>query len=190
MKKGLLIGFICFVFAGVFACIYFINTANNLTDMKNLAKRYEADIQTELQTRFEKVPNLVKIVEQGTEHEQNIIDSITAAREEYNKAFTAGNTEEMLQASDALQVAITNFEENYPDIASMDLYKGFIDDYSGIEAAVNIARRNYNEVVMEYNNMVEHIPTSLIAKIKGLEPIEEFKASEEANKPVEIEFAD
>ena len=54
MKKGLLIGFACFVFAGIFACIYFINTANNLTDMKNLAKRYEADIQTELQTRFER----------------------------------------------------------------------------------------------------------------------------------------
>lgn len=190
MKKCLLISLVTIAFAIVFAGIYSISTVNDLTDMKNLANRYEADIQTELQSRFDKVPNLAEIVKSADEHEENIINAITDARKQYDKAFSAGDTEGMLQADEALNVAIHDIEENYPEIATVDLYKGFMDEYSGIESAVTIARRNYNEVVMEYNNMIEHIPTNLIAKVMGLERIPEFKASEEANKSVEINMTD
>lgn len=188
MKKGLLISFVAFVFAIVFAVIYFISTVNDLTDMKNLAKKYEADIQTELQSRFDKVPNLAEIVKSADEHEENIINAITAARKQYNKALSAKDTEGMLEADEALNIVIKDIEENYPKIATVDLYKGFMDEYSGIEAAVTIARKNYNEVVMEYNNMIEHIPTMFIAKAMRLEHIPEFKASEEANHSVEIDM--
>ena len=177
MKKGLLISFVAFVFAIVFAGIYFISTVNDLTDMKNLAKKYEADIQTELQSRFDKVPNLAEIVKSADEHEENIINAITAARKQYNKALSAKDTEGMLEADEALNIVIKDIEENYPKIATVDLYKGFMDEYSGIEAAVTIARKNYNEVVMEYNNMIEHIPTMFIAKAMRLEHIPEFKQS-------------
>jgi len=77
-------------------------------------------------------------------------------------------------------------KREYPDIASMKLFTGLMDEYSGLEQAVNTARRNYNEVVMQYNNMIEELPTSIIAQSRGFERIPEFKASEEANKPVEI----
>lgn len=190
MKKGLLISFVAFVFAIVLAVIYLIITVNDLTDMKNLAKRYEADIQTELQSRFDKVPNLAEIVKSADEHEENIINAITDARKQYNKALSAKDTEGMLEANEALNIVINDIEENYPKIATVDLYKGFMDEYSGIESAVTIARRNYNEVVMEYNNMIEHIPTIFIAKTMGFEHIPEFKASEEANNSVEIDMTD
>lgn len=190
MKKGLLISFVAFLFAIVFAGIYLISTANDLTDMKNLAKRYEADIQTELQSRFDKVPNLAEIVKSADEHEENIINAIADARKQYNNALSSKDTEGMLEADEALNIAIHDIEENYPKIASLDLYKNFMDEYSGIEAAVTIARKNYNEVVMEYNSMIDHIPTIFVAKIMGLEHIQEFKASEEANNSVEIDMTD
>lgn len=151
-----------------------------------LAKRYEADIQTELQTRFEKVPNLTEIVLGAAKQEKDIIDSVTQARRFYNNAFLYGDTVAMLEADTMFKTAITSFEERYPDIASMQMFKGLMDEYNGLEQAVNIARRNYNEVVMQYNNMVEELPTSIIAKSRGFERIPEFAASEEANKPVEI----
>lgn len=190
MKKGLLISWISAVCCLFLVGIYYVNTANQLTQMKNLAKRYESDIQTELQARFDKVPNLAEIVKGGTKHEEAIIDSITEARAQYNKAFASGDTAGMLEADTAINTAITKFEEEYPEIAAMDLYKGFMDEYSGIEAAVTIARRNYNEVVMEYNNMIESIPTSIVAKSRGFEHIPEFVASEEAQNSVEINMTD
>lgn len=188
MKKGWLIGIIIGVCCVLMGGMYYIKTANNLTRMRNLAKRYEADIQTELQTRFEKIPNIVEIVNSADQHEETIINSITEARAQYNNAFSAGDTAGMLEADTAIIAAITKFKEDYPEIATMDLYKGLIDEYSGTEAAVAVARRNYNEVVMQYNNMIEELPTSIIAKSRGFEHIPEFKASEEANNPVKIDM--
>ncbi len=188
MKKSWLIAIITIVCCVLMGIVFYVNTANNLTEMRNLARKYEADIQTELQTRFEKVPNLVEIVKGAAQHEEAIIDSITEARTQYNKAVVSGDTEAMLEADTAINAAFTRFQEDYPEIASMDLYRGLMDEYSGIEAAVAVARRNYNEVVMQYNNKIERIPTSFVAQIRGFERIPEFRASEEANKPVEIDM--
>lgn len=186
MKKTNLIVIISII-CGILLCgMYYVTTANKLTRMRNLAKRYESDIQTELQTRYEKVPNLVEIVMGAAQQEKDIMDSITEARKHYNNAFSSGDTAGMLEADTAIAAAFTRFEERYPDIASMKLFTGLMDEYSGLEQAVNTARRNYNEVVMQYNNMIEELPTSIIAQSRGFERIPEFKASEEANKPVEI----
>lgn len=188
MKKGLLITILVVVCVAMKGIGFYVDTANELTEMSNLAKKYEADIQTELQMKFEKVPNLVEIVKGAAQHEQAIIDSITEARTQYNTAVANGDTAAMLEADTAINAAFTRFQEEYPEIAAMDLYKGLMDEYSGIEAAVAVARRNYNEVVMQYNNMIENIPTSFIAKSRGFERISEFKASEEANNPVKIDM--
>jgi len=94
----------------------------------------------------------------------------------------------MLEADTAIKAAFTRFEEAYPDIAAMDMYKGLMDEYSGIEAAVTIARKNYNEIVMRYNNMIEKIPVSIIATARGFERIPEFAAFEEANNPIKIDM--
>lgn len=186
MRKTQLIIIISVICGILLAGMYYMNTANKLTKMRNLAKRYESDVQTELQTRFEKVPNLVEIVMASAQQEKDIIASVTEARKYYNNAFSIGDTAKMLEADAMFKTAITRFEEKYPDIASMEMFKGLMDEYSGLEQAINIARRNYNEVVMQYNNMVEELPTSIIANSRGFERIPEFKASEEANKPVEI----
>lgn len=188
MKNAWLIGVISFVCAILMSITFFVSSVNNLTEMRNLARKYEADIQTELQTRFEKVPNLVEIVKGAAQHEEAIIDSITEARAQYNNAVASGDTATMLEADTAIKAAFIKFQENYPEIAAMDLYKGLMDEYSGIEAAVAVARRNYNEVVMQYNNKVDKFPTSIIASIAGYERIQEFKASAEANNPVEIDL--
>lgn len=191
MKKNksviAIISIICVI---IIAGIYYVSTANDLIRTRNLARAYEANIQTELQTRFEKVPNLVEIVKGASKHEQDIIDSITEARAEYNKALVSNDTAKMLEADNSMKLAFSRFEERYPDIAAMDLYKNLMDEYSGIEAAVAVARRNYNEVVRQYNDKIEVFPSSIVAKNKGFERIPEFKASEEANNPVKINMTD
>lgn len=193
MKKDnsiTMIAIISIICGMLIAGIYYINTANDLVRTRNLVKSYEANIQTELQTRFEKVPNLVEIVKGAAKHEQNIIDSITEARAEYNKALLNNDTAQMLEADNSMKLAFSRFEERYPDIAAMDLYKGLMDEYSGIEATVAVERRNYNEVVRQYNDKIDVFPSSIVARMKGFERIPEFKTSEEANNPVKINMTD
>ena len=94
----------------------------------------------------------------------------------------------MLQANEALNLAISKFEENYPEVATTELYKDLMDEYSEIETTVDIARTQYNEAVMEYNNLIGGTINSFIAKSRGYERIDEFKASSQANKGVVIDM--
>lgn len=190
MKKGYLIVIIAIVCCALLTMIGYLNVSSDLVEMRNLAKKYEADIQVELQARFDKVPNLVEIVKGAAQHEQSIVDSITEARTKYNNAVATGDTAAMLEADTAIKAVITTIEEDYPEIAALDLYKDLMAEYNSIEDAIAVARRNYNAIVMEYNNMVDGVFTGFIAKSRGFERIEEFKAVPEANGPVNIDLTD
>ena len=191
MKKALIVMLVGVLIAviGIGCCVgWYVKTADSMNEMYNYVKKTEADVQTQLQSRFDQVPNLVEIVKSAAKHEQGIIDSITEARAQYNKAFSVGDTNGMLQANEALNLAISKFEENYPEVATTELYKDLMDEYSEIETTVDIARTQYNEAVMEYNNLIGGTINSFIAKSRGYERIDEFQARSQANKGVVIDM--
>lgn len=191
MKKAIifiLVG-VLIIGGGIAACFgWYVDTADSMNEMYNFVKKTEADVQVQLQSRFDQVPNLVEIVKGAAKHEQGIIDSITEARAQYNKAFSVGDTNGMLQANESLNLAISKFEESYPEIATTEMYKDLMDEYSEIETTLEIARTNYNEAVMEYNNLIGDTINSFIANSRGYERIEEFKAIPEANSPVRYDM--
>lgn len=189
MKKVGLIAVIALCCMGLIFGMYYINTANDMVEMRNLVKRYEGDIQAELQARFDKVPNLVAVVKGAAKHEETIVEAIADARTKYNQANATGDREGMLEAYIGMQSSLNIISERYPEIAAMDMFKSLFDEYSGVETAVTIARKNCNEVIMRYNNMIEKFPGSIIAKNRGFERIEEFKAVEEANNSVVIDMS-
>ena len=191
MKKALIIMLVGVLIAviGIGSCIgWYVKTADSINEMYNYVKKTEADVQTQLQSRFDQVPNLVEIVKGAEKHEQGIIDSITAARTQYNKAFSVGDTNGMLEANESLNLAISKFEENYPEVTTTELYKDLMDEYSEIETTLEIARLNYNEAVMEYNNLIGGIINSFIARSRGYERFEEFKATNKANSSIVIDM--
>lgn len=191
MKKAIIIILVGFLIigGGIFGCFkWYTDTADSMNEMYNFVKKTEADVQVQLQSRFDQVPNLVEIVKGAAKHEQGIIDSITEARAQYNKAFSVGDTNGMLQANESLNLAISKFEESYPEIATTEMYKDLLDEYSEIETTLEIARENYNEAVMQYNNLIGGTINSFIAKSRGYERIEEFKATPQANNGVVVDM--
>lgn len=191
MKKAIIIILVglLIVGGGIYGCFkWYADTADSMNEMYNFVKKTEADVQVQLQSRFDQVPNLVEIVKGAAKHEQGIIDSITEARAQYNKAFSVGDTNGMLQANESLNLAISKFEESYPEIATTEMYKDLMDEYSEIETTLEIARINYNEAVMEYNNLIGGTINSFIANSRGYKRIEEFKAVPEANNGVVIDM--
>ena len=56
---------------------WYVKTADSINEMYNYVKKTEADVQTQLQSRFDQVPNLVEIVKGAEKHEQGITDTIT-----------------------------------------------------------------------------------------------------------------
>ena len=194
MKKGLIIALISIALIIVISVgsvlSFFIKTSDNLEKLHNSVEYCEGQIQTKLQERFDTVPNLVKIVKDAAKHEEEILTAIADARTKYNNAFSVGDTEGMLEANESINTVISKIDEQYPEIAGMDMYKKFVDEYSSLEAAVTIARDNYNAAVVNYNDAIDMFWGSIIANMKGMEPENYFEASGDAQQSVTINMTD
>ena len=147
-----------------------------------------ATIDTYLQRRADLIPNLVNTVKGYTEQEQEIVKSITDARE---KMVGATRVSEKAEANNELTSALNNLMvivENYPDLKSSQNFIQLSDELAGTENRIATARRDYNEAVKDYNLKIKKFPTGIIANMFGFETKEYFQATEESQEVPNVQF--
>lgn len=147
-----------------------------------------ATIDTYLQRRADLIPNLVNTVKGYTQHEEQIVNSITEARQ---KMVNAKSISEKAEANDQLTSALNNLNvivENYPDLKASQNFLSLQDELSGTENRIATARRDYNEAVKDYNLKIKKFPTKMIASMFGYETKEYFQASEQSKEVPNVQF--
>lgn len=145
-------------------------------------------IDTQLQRRTDLIPNLVSTVKGYIQHEEEMIQLVTDARDQLASATTIT---EKAEANDELTSALNNLMlivENYPDLESSENFIQLSDELAGTENRIATARRDYNEAVKEYNSTIKKFPTNLMANIFGYETTEYFEASEESQEVPDVQF--
>lgn len=150
---------------------------NGLAGSRETVMTRESDIATQLQRRGDLVPNLVKAVKRFTEHETAVIEKVTAARARLAGARTLA---EKGQADAELGTALQGLMvvvENYPQLKSDTVYVGLMDELSGTENRIAVARKNYNEAVRAYNLRLVGFPSNLIGNLFGFVRAEYFEAA-------------
>jgi LemA protein len=96
-----------------------------------------------------------------------------------------------LEADAALSAALGRLlviVENYPDLKSNQTFIRLMDELSGTENRIAVARKRYNDAVKEYNAAIRRFPGNLIARLMGFEAAQYFEAPEETEKPPEVGF--
>lgn len=187
MSKGLTGIIAVVVIIVLFAGLYF-GTYNGLVEKQENVTNAAADIDTVLQRRADLIPNLVSCVKGYMEHENEVIDAITTARE---NLIGAGNTAEKLEANDELTSALNNLlvvVENYPDLKSSENFVNLQDELAGTENRIATARRDYNNAVKIYNTAIKRFPAKIIADMSGFEAESYFEASDSAQEVPNVNF--
>jgi len=164
---------------------WFISIYNKIKVLGNRIEEAWAQIDVQLQKRFDLVPNLVETVKGYAAHEREIFEGIAAAR----AGMVAGSREERMQASNALTGALGRLfavAEAYPDLKAADNFKLFQEQLEGIENKVAYARQYYNSSVLQFNNMITTIPGVWFAG--GRAKHEFLEAPEEAREAPKVEF--
>ena len=182
-----LIVFLIFVFSIVGSCV---NTYNDLVDLEEDVNLAFANVQSVMQSRIEKIPDLVKVADEAAEHLETIYADIADGR----SALNAASTPEELDAANAqITENINQFlavVENYPTITASEQYTSLMDSIEGAANRINVAREDYNTEVSEFNRVVRRFPGSLLANFFGFEIIEPFEADDEANNSSVVDFGD
>lgn len=166
-----------------------IGTYNGLATSREAVTSKAADIDTALQRRADLIPNLVNTVKGFTQHEDEVIEKITTAREHLVNAQSleeksAANAE-LTSGLNALMVIV----ENYPDLKSSENFIALQDELSGTENRIATARHDYNEVVKTYNTKIQTFPSNIIAGMFNFEKAEYFEADDSAKEVPVVDFS-
>lgn len=148
-----------------------------------------AQVENQLQRRYDLIPNLVESVKGYTNHEQKVIADITNARAQMSNANTPA---QQAVANDALTGALSRLlvvVENYPNLKADANFRQLMDELAGTENRLAVAREDYNNEVQQFNKHVKRFPGNLMAGMFGFEQKEYFKAAEGAEQAPSIDFS-
>jgi LemA protein len=147
----------------------FVSVRNELATQNEAIAGAWAQVDVALQRRADLIPNLVSTVKGFATHEQQVIDSVTAARAALGGARTPS---EKIAANGQLDSAISRLlviSENYPNLKSNENFLRLQDELAGTENRIAVERRKYNEVVQRYNTQLALFPDNLIASMSGFQ---------------------
>ncbi len=169
--------------------LLFIPKYNSLVTAEEGVDSKWAQVENQLQRRFDLIPNLVESVKGYANHEKEVIASITDARAQMG---SAQSPKEQAVANDALNGALSRLlvvVENYPNLKADANFRQLMDELAGTENRLAVAREDYNNEVQVFNKTVKRFPGNLIAGMFGFEQKEYFKAAAGAEKAPSIDFS-
>ncbi len=127
-----------------------------------------ADIDVQLEQRYNTIPNMVTVVKEYAGHENKIFSEVTAARSATKDAFGIGAAR--FKAEDLFSKAIMNMlaiAENYPDLKANQNFLYLQQELSDLENKISAARRFFNSATAEYNTSIKQFPGNILARMFG-----------------------
>lgn len=185
-KVGIIVGSVVGVI--VLFIISIVGAYNGLVDRETRVDQSVADLEVQLQRRFDLIPNLVSAVEGALEQEREIINSVTEARTRYAGATS---TNDRLDAAANLEGALSRLlvvVENYPQVASLQNVRDLQVQLEGTENRVAQARRTYNESATEFNRSIRRFPRAIVASMFGFEKRDLFEAQSGADQAPDVDL--
>lgn len=161
---------------------------NSLVGLNESVESQKGNIQTQLQRRNDLIPNLVNTAQGYAAHETEVFTAISDARA---KLSGGGSMQELADADAQMQTALSRLlmvVENYPDLKSDQQFTALMDELAGTENRIAVARKDYNDVVKEYNQKIRTFPTLLYARIMGFSQADYFQASAAAQEAPVVSF--
>ena len=157
----------------------FVYLYNQLVSLQNRAENAWSQISIQLKRRADLIPNLVKITRQYADHEKNVFEQVSDARESLAQANTP---QENANASEQLTVTLGRLfavAEDYPDLKADQNYRQLQEELSSTENKIAYARQHYNNVVTAYNTQRETFPSNIITTLFSFKPLELFQESQQ-----------
>ena len=171
------------IFLAIVAVLVFwaVGIYNGLVTARNAYKNAFAQIDVQLQRRFDLIPNLVEVAKKYMAHERETLEAVIAARSAVQSGLAAakanpGDPEAMAQLAAAqgqLNAGLGRLlavAEAYPDLKANQNMMQLTEELTSTENKVAFARQAFNDMVMAYNNKREVFPNSVFAGMFGFQP--------------------
>jgi LemA protein len=182
------------------ALVYAIVIYNHLITLKNRFNNAFAQIDVQLQRRYDLIPNLVNTAKSYLQYEQQTLEKVVQARNSAHNAEQAAAAQpadpqamrQLIASEQVLKGAMGQFfalVENYPDLKANQSMQQLMEALTNTENKVSFARQAFNDAVMLYNTYRCQFPYSLIAARYQFNQVMHFEvAQEKIREPIQVNF--
>ena len=158
----------------VVALMWGVGIYNGLVTARNAFKNAFAQIDVQLQRRFDLIPNLVETAKGYLTHERETLEAVIAARSAAMSGLSAAKANpgdaaamaELGQSQGLLNGALGRLmmvAEAYPDLKANQNMMQLTEELTSTENKVAFSRQAYNDSVMAYNIKREVFPSNILA---------------------------
>lgn len=151
---------------------------NRLVRARNEIGNAFAQIDVQLKRRYDLIPNLVDVARKYVQHERDTLEAVIAAR---NGARTARDAAAAKPSDPGRIAALAGAEgtlaglmnklavvvEAYPALKADATLRDLSEELNHTENRIAFARQAFNDVVLEYNNSAQQVPTNMVAGLFG-----------------------
>lgn len=166
--------------------IYAVMIYNGLVRLRRNVDEAWSNIDVLLKQRSDELPKLIDTAQQYMEYEQDVLQKVTEARTEVQKA--QGPKEEA-EADGMLKEALGDLfavAEDYPELKANESFQQLQERISAIEEQISDRREFYNDAVNQYNIRINQIPYVFVANMMNYQEKELFEVDEEDRQDVDI----
>jgi LemA protein len=171
------------VAAGLSGCSY-----NKFTTQEEAIKASWGEVQNQLLRRNDLIPNLVETVKGYAAQEKEIFTRIAESRARLAGAKTPEETIAAANDQSSALARLLVVVENYPNLKSDANFQRLMDELSGTENRIAVARGRYNQNIQEFNTTRRKFPSNVTAKVFGFKEYPYFAAPADAQQAPKVNF--
>lgn len=147
-----------------------------------------AQVENQLQRRFDLIPNLVETVKGFAQQEKDVFLGVAEARKAYTQAQSVA---EKAKAATGVESALSRLlvvVERYPELKSNETFNKLMDELAGAENRIAVERMRYNDAVRELNTYTRKLIGRVVSALAGVGPAEYFEVQEAARQTPKVDF--
>lgn len=156
---------------------------NRIQQLDEQANGAQGQIEVQLQRRADLIPNLVNTVKGYAQHESDVFTQVAQARAGVLGAVQTHDPQQMANANAQMTGALGRLiavAEAYPQLKADQQFTRLMDELSGTENRIAVARGDYNAAAQEYNAYIRQFPQALTARVTGAKPRNYFNVTNPA----------
>lgn len=176
------------------------NKYDELVQKDQVCQQAWADVETQLQRRYDLIPNIVATVKGSAQHEEKTLQEVTQARADASSIKLSGEDLDdpakvaaFQKAQDNLKGSLSRLlvtQEAYPDLKANAQFHDLTVELEGTENRIARSREQYNAAVGDYNTTLSQIRGSVVNRATGktFKPRPYFAASSDAQAAPKVSF--
>jgi LemA protein len=146
---------------------YFMTIYNRLQSLRNGAEATISQIRVAMKKRLDMIEQLVDSVKSYAKFERNTLEKITSLRTNLGSA----SPDDLAKINGASRNLVGNLlavAESYPQLKTSEPVVATMNAIKDMENEISRHRYTYNNIIQEFNTMLDTLPSSFIASSAGM----------------------